>query len=365
MRVRSIFRFFLLFLVCLAAISNLVLGQETLSDEELDALSDEELELVCLVRGFELLKDQIDEATGEVYQLTHVDYVDAAKQCLAIEKEMYVLSAAINIGPNDKSQRLIIHFLAQLRNDLLEEHPELREELEGEIQKMQEEQAARIAELEGLQEQLLETESSDQSNDSGSENAAFVPNQTTTAENVEVGDGNTNPNLIGEEAGATSDEQANGQLLEEEPIEGVVEEDDNLHISEEEPMVAGEDGIEESTDDSDGLEAESTTSTEEDSDPIATTSTENNTSGDVTTEDRSNADDQTLAYLRQEFIQYVKKDIERVMKLLLPVLQPMLRAGDVAVKYIRAAFVTMQKTYDAHAQKEEEAGDNSAEAVES
>jgi hypothetical protein len=247
----------------------------------------------------------------------------------------------------------------------LEEHPELREELEEEIQKMQEEQAARIGELEGLQQQLLETENSDQSIDSGTENAAFVPKQKATAENVEEGDGNTDPNLIGEEAGATRDEQANGQVLEEEPIEGVAEEDDNLHLSEEEPIADGEDGIEESTDDSDGLEAESTTSTEEDSDPIATSSSENSASGDVTTEKPSNADELTLAYLKQEFILYVKKDIERVAKFMLPVLQPMLRAGDVAMKYIRAVVVTMKNSYDAHAQKEKEAGNNSADAVES
>jgi hypothetical protein len=114
MRVQLFFRFFLLFIVCLAALSNLVLGQETFPDEELDAMSDEELELICLVRGFELLKDQIDEATGEVYVLTHGDYVESAKQCLSIEKEMYVLSAAINIG--DQMTKVNVLFFIFLHN---------------------------------------------------------------------------------------------------------------------------------------------------------------------------------------------------------------------------------------------------------
>jgi hypothetical protein len=56
--------------------------------EELQAMSEEQLEDICIQRGFELLKDEVDATTGEVYQLSHQDYVEAAMKCLAIEQEM-------------------------------------------------------------------------------------------------------------------------------------------------------------------------------------------------------------------------------------------------------------------------------------
>lgn len=88
MKGQALVRMLLFFFFCISFAFHIVLGQETFSDDELNSLSDAELELLCLVRGFELLKDQTDEATGEPYELTHADYVDAAKQCLAIEKQM-------------------------------------------------------------------------------------------------------------------------------------------------------------------------------------------------------------------------------------------------------------------------------------
>lgn len=93
MRCRSVFHL-LSILIVLAVSSIAVLAQETaqasveFSDEQLLALSEEELESICLVRGFEIRKDAVDPQTGDVYKLSHEDYVDAAKQCLAIEKEM-------------------------------------------------------------------------------------------------------------------------------------------------------------------------------------------------------------------------------------------------------------------------------------
>ena len=36
------------------------------------------------------MKDETDAETGEQYQLTHDDFVEAAQRCLAIEEEMYV-----------------------------------------------------------------------------------------------------------------------------------------------------------------------------------------------------------------------------------------------------------------------------------
>jgi hypothetical protein len=72
----------ILLVVCL---SRHCCGQETqhgLTTEELDALTDRELELICVERGFELIKD------GSEGELTHADYVEAARRCLAIEEDM-------------------------------------------------------------------------------------------------------------------------------------------------------------------------------------------------------------------------------------------------------------------------------------
>ena len=50
--------------------------------EMLESMSDDELELICVERGFELIRD---DSQGE---LTHADFVDAAQRCLAIEEDM-------------------------------------------------------------------------------------------------------------------------------------------------------------------------------------------------------------------------------------------------------------------------------------
>jgi len=87
------------------------LSLEDLEHVDLDILTDTELEEVCIMRGFELYRE-IDEDTGEEYQFSHDDYVEAAKQCLAVEREM---------------------------NEILAEHPELLEELHSEVNHMVEE----------------------------------------------------------------------------------------------------------------------------------------------------------------------------------------------------------------------------------
>lgn len=51
--------------------------------DDLESMSDEELEEICTSRGFELARES-DEAV--VY--THQDYVDAATECLQIEADL-------------------------------------------------------------------------------------------------------------------------------------------------------------------------------------------------------------------------------------------------------------------------------------
>lgn len=106
---------------------NLEMVEEEIEIEDyLATLSTEELEKICLDRGFEL------EETGE--PLSHGDYVEAARRCLTLEEEM---------------------------NAILNQHPELAAEIEKEIQRLQdqkvrleEERAEMLAEKELLEAQL-------------------------------------------------------------------------------------------------------------------------------------------------------------------------------------------------------------------
>lgn len=97
--------------------------------QELEGLTNDELEAVCLERGFEIQK-----ADGS--SLTREDLLEAAARCLKLEEEM---------------------------NSVLEENPELALELETEIERMKEEkerleaeQAAMLEEKSTLEEQLRE-----------------------------------------------------------------------------------------------------------------------------------------------------------------------------------------------------------------
>jgi hypothetical protein len=56
-------------------------------DDDLESMTNEELEEICTSRGFELVKET-NEETGETKVYSHDDYVHAAKQCLEIEAEM-------------------------------------------------------------------------------------------------------------------------------------------------------------------------------------------------------------------------------------------------------------------------------------
>lgn len=75
-------------LLVLALWTFCAIAQVEYTDEELDAMLDSDLELLCVKRGFHLAKDDIDPNTGKPYVLAHEDYVEAAQRCLAIEKEM-------------------------------------------------------------------------------------------------------------------------------------------------------------------------------------------------------------------------------------------------------------------------------------
>ncbi len=64
------------------------MGQEEYSKDDLTAMTDDDLEQICVSRGFEILRDAVDPSTGLAYALSHDDFVDAAQSCLEIEREM-------------------------------------------------------------------------------------------------------------------------------------------------------------------------------------------------------------------------------------------------------------------------------------
>lgn len=83
-------------------------------ERELQEMTKEELEQICLERGFELIKDEIDEETGLPIVSTHQDHVDAAWQCLQLEdfvisdlkQKMDQSSLALSSSPAQEPIRL-------------------------------------------------------------------------------------------------------------------------------------------------------------------------------------------------------------------------------------------------------------------
>ena len=59
----------------------LVSAQLEYTQDDLEAMTEIELENICVQRGFQLVNDESDE-------LTKQDYIEAAQRCLAIEQEM-------------------------------------------------------------------------------------------------------------------------------------------------------------------------------------------------------------------------------------------------------------------------------------
>eukprot|EP00934_Nitzschia_sp_Nitz4_P003306 Nitzschia sp. Nitz4//scaffold121_size67750//1680//2639//NITZ4_006058-RA/size67750-augustus-gene-0.117-mRNA-1//1//CDS//3329534321//3296//frame0 len=76
-------------LLSLAGRDALVVATEVeFSREQLESMSQQELEAICADRGFEIEKDAKDPSTGEVIQFSHADFVDAALQCLGVDGDL-------------------------------------------------------------------------------------------------------------------------------------------------------------------------------------------------------------------------------------------------------------------------------------
>lgn len=189
---------------------------------------------------------------------------------------------------------------------------------------MQQEQEARKEELENLQQQLQDDDPD--APDSASEGAAFVGKpeieeaQDVTADEPSVSDAEEH------------------QTIETEPLEEELDVEASNTDAEEQldsEEKTDESGTQSTTDKTEGLEI-----SDEERIPL------NEQEEAALADQEKLPDDVTLEYLRDEFIKYVKKDIERLTRILIPILKPMLNAGDLAIRYIRAALTTLRDGYN-------------------
>jgi hypothetical protein len=202
------------------------------------------------------------------------------------------------------------------RNELLDEYPELAEELEEEIKKMEAEQGERRAEVEGLQNKV---------------------------------------------AGAESTNSTPGTAFVSKPQN---DEEDDLEIGEEEPILVDEKKAEAKIDKTYEDEIPNEPLVEEESDPK---SEEVKSAELESKEESSTKQDFTMKVLSfeiiRELLKHVENDLKRIAELLAPVLTPILRAGDVAWRHIRATIVTLRKHYESSRNSNEEADNCEEEAA--
>eukprot|EP00970_Alexandrium_tamarense_P018373 scaffold13330_cov205-Alexandrium_tamarense.AAC.10 len=140
-------------------------------DEYIDliSMSDEELEAICIYRGFELVRE-IDATTGEPLEYTHQDYVDAASECLQIEQDL---------------------------EEILTKHPEILDDVRKESEDM-------MKERDRLQWQLDQM----QNKESNGTNAEAGDTQQQTDTDHQTGEDLSNASILGDEHATTNDENA-------------------------------------------------------------------------------------------------------------------------------------------------------------
>jgi len=274
----------------------LVAGQDEYSQADLEAMTEVELEDICIKRGFQLVSDESDE-------LTKQDYIEAAQRCLSIEQEM---------------------------NELLTQYPELADELEEEIQRMEKENMDKQAHLEELENQI----SNDTANGDGKDPGVAFTRGTKL-------DGNKDGDSIGD---AISDVVENDEMVmtEEAPIDEPV--DNSVSEKDEEPETPtiGDD-------------------TEEISDDAQTDDYIDDASKDETTDvgtdiestkTSTNKEDLTLTTLAIESLRVLVKnaqdDVKRIINLAIPVLQPLFNVGDAAWQQMKSLFVRAREAYEAY-----------------
>ena len=90
--------------ILLVILVTLISANAEYSQDELEAMTEAELEDICVKRGFQLVKDEYGD------NLTKQDYIEAAERCLAIEQEMCCFHSRIGSLENgDNSAMSLAH----------------------------------------------------------------------------------------------------------------------------------------------------------------------------------------------------------------------------------------------------------------
>jgi hypothetical protein len=210
--------------------------------------------------------------------------------------------------------------LSSLRNELLAEYPDLAEELEEELRRMDAENREFQAQAELLQQQLSETkETADEGGGEGRVDAAFVPSKTRKASGGAA---------VGGDVGADD-------LI-------ISEEEEIAHDTDHDGATVATTAVNDDVIENHGIAEEGNTST--------------SPGTDLESSDGSRKkDDFTLAHLAVEtlraFLKQAHDDAKQIFGLVMPLFTSLLDAGDVAFRQLKALFVRARETYEAAKQK--------------
>jgi len=219
------------------------------------------------------------------------------------------------------------------RNELLTQYPELADELEEEIKRMEEENSEKLAHVEELKNQISEDETN--------ANPEVLGTAFTGREKVRE---NENDDGVGNEV--ENDELVMSEEVPiDEPIDDFISADEGTT-----PPTPTEDDAKDSStsyNNTDDMPMEE--DTEEDADADAIT----NVGTDIESPDTSaDKEDLTLSHLAIESLRVLMKnaqdDVKRIVNLAIPVLQPLLNAGDVAWHQMKSLLLRARELYEAY-----------------
>jgi len=344
-------------------------AQQNNALDYLESLTTEELELICVERGFELVHDE-----NEPGELTHADYVEAARRCLAIEEDMYVLycvclcvyrvfwKKCLYAELELAFVLLIVSFtfLFFVRNDILEQNPELAEELLSEIDRMKEEkerlEEARqemLKQKEELEQQLVLQQASEATKSSTS--------ATHTGTGIWGGSGS------GSDTASDASSKTGGTAFVPHTSASTKEDDATATVTGPTSSTSGnnataptttmteQDATEEQDDDCNPTATATATDTDEvtitDTDEEAT---ESSTTSDAATDNAVESTPQNQQHATTDFsikgfmtemMSEFQKDVHRITTIIFPIIQPMFQAGNKAWKAGHKAWGYLKQVY--------------------
>jgi hypothetical protein len=190
------------------------------------------------------------------------------------------------------------------RNELLAEYPELATEIEEEIKKLEAEQSAKRAEVEKLEKELAEAQAA-HSTAKVSSGSAFVP-----------------PTVATNDSGKT--------IADQDDLEVIDDGDSVLHGN-----------------DDDIMDQSTANEILEDRQEEVVSSSDNE-SVNVAVKNETAKEDFTMSAITFEIIRamvkQVENDVKRIVELIAPVVQPILRAGDVAWRHLKLVIESLGRT---------------------